>query len=79
LTKQMGRDSDRLQNVQRNILAYGLLSTDYNLCSKTSKLLQKLMVFGPIQTKVSVLDQIVYMVKELMIEQHEDFHLPMLL
>jgi hypothetical protein len=79
LTKQSGRGYDRLQDVQKNILAYGLLSADFGISSKTSKLLQKLMIFGSLEARVHALDQIVYVTKELMIEQLEDFHLPMLL
>lgn len=69
----------RLKNIQQCVLAYGLLSVDYKTSSKTSKMLQKLMVFGSVETKVAMVDQIVYVLKELMIEQSEDFHLPMYL
>ena len=79
LTKQQGSGFDRLQNVQQNILAYGLLSADFEISSKTSKLLQKMMIFGTLEAKVSILDQLLYIIKELVIEQQEDFHLPMFL
>lgn len=62
-----------MQNISKSILAAGLLSVDYDISSKTSKLLQKVMMFGAIETKVAVLDQIVYILKELMIEQLEDY------
>ena len=65
--------------MQSNILAYGILSADFDISSKTSKLLQKMMMFGNLETKVCVLDQIIYMIKELLIEQCEDYHLQMLL
>ena len=38
-----------------------------------------MMIFGNIETKVMLIDQLVYMIKELMIDQLEDFHLQMLL
>ena len=49
------------------------------MSSKTSKLLQKMMMFGGLQTKTALLDQLVYLTKELMIEQLEDFQLPLVL
>ena len=38
-----------------------------------------MMIFGNIETKVMLIDQLVYMIKELMIDQLEEFHLQMLL
>ena len=61
------------------MIAYGLLSSDYSIVSKTSKLIQKMFIFGSIEVKVTLIDQIVYIMKELMIESMEDFHLPMYL
>lgn len=46
----------------------GLFSSDYELCSKTCKFLQKMMIFGSVESKVSIIDQLVYVAKELMIE-----------
>ena len=37
------------------------------------------MIFGNIETKVMLIDQLVYMIKEVMIDQVEEFHLQMLL
>jgi len=37
------------------------------------------MIFGSLETKVTMVDQIIYILKELLIEQGEDFHLPMYL
>jgi hypothetical protein len=33
------REYDRLKNIQINVLSYGLLCTDYEVSSKTSKLI----------------------------------------
>jgi len=62
-----------------NILAYGLLSVDFDISSKSSKLLQKMIIFGNLETKVYLIDQIMYIIRELMIEQSEDYHLQMFL
>ena len=79
LSKNPTRSYERLKYLQNSILAFGILSLDYDLSSKTSKLLQKMMIFGNLETKVCILDQIIYMIKELMIEQVEECHLQMLI
>jgi hypothetical protein len=53
---QQERDYDRLKNISKNILAYGILSVDAEISSKTSKLLQKLMIFGNLEIKIMVID-----------------------
>jgi len=57
----------------------GLLSVDYEVASKTSKLIQKLVVFSNLETKVAVLDQIIYIIKELLVCSTEEHHLAMFL
>ena len=42
-------------------------------------MLQKMIIFGNLETKVYLIDQIIYIIKELMIEQVEDHHLQMFL
>ena len=68
LAKNKMREYDRLKNIQINVLAFGLLCTDYKVSSKTSKLIQKMLIFGNIETKVCLIDQLIYMIKELMID-----------
>jgi hypothetical protein len=41
-------------------------------------MLQKAVMFGSLEVKVSIIDQILYVLKELMIEQIHDFHLPLI-
>lgn len=80
MTKPKSKDYDRLQNICNNVLAYGLLSADFDISSKSSKMLQKMIIFGNLETKVYLIDQIIYIIKELMIEQVAgDYHLHMFL
>ena len=68
----------RLSRFQNFLLVNDLFSTDYKICSKASKMLQKAVMFGSLEVKVSIIDQILYVLKELMIEQIHDFHLPLI-
>ena len=79
MTKQKSKDYERLQNICNNVLAYGLFSADFDISSKSSKMLQKMIIFGNLEAKVYLIDQIIYIIKELMIEQVEDYHLFMFL
>ena len=55
------------------MLPYYLLSVNYDLSLKSSKELQKLMVFGDFKLKLGIIDQLIYFIKELMLESPEDF------
>lgn len=54
-------------------LPFNLLALSYAIASKTSKALQKLMVFGSMQTRVALVDQMLYFIKELMLDSPEEY------
>ena len=60
-------------------LPFWLLSLDYKLAKITAKALYKLMIFGDLATKIAVVDQVLYLIKELMIESPEDYLLKQLI
>ena len=60
-------------------LPFWLLSLDYKLAKTTAKALYKLMIFGDLATKIAVVDQVLYLIKELMIESPEDYLLKQLI
>lgn len=63
---------DKLKECE-NLFPYLLLSADYTLAVKASKSLQKLAAIGSLSTKCALLDQLVYFLKELMLETPEDW------
>ena len=55
------------------MLPYLLLCLDYGTAKKTMKCLQKMMIFGDLAMRISLVDQMIYLIKELMLESPEDF------
>lgn len=43
-------------NLHKHLLAQGLLSCSFEVASATSKLIQKLMVFGSLEVRVAMVD-----------------------
>lgn len=58
----------------QNTLPYLLLSADYEVVTTVSRELQRLVVFGDFQAKIAVVDQMIYLVKELMLSAPLEFH-----
>ena len=56
-----------------NLLPYFLLSLCPKINQNTSKSLFKIMTYGDIQTRIALIDQILYFVKELMLDTPDDF------
>jgi hypothetical protein len=54
------------------IPTYWLLSLDFDIQSQALKCLQKMMVYQPVQIKIAILDQVCYMIKEVMLRGPDD-------
>ena len=63
--KRLTHFSPRLSEVQ-DLLPYFLLNLDFKIVSTAFAELQRLMVYGDFQTRVSLVDQMLYMIKELL-------------
>ena len=50
-----------------------MMNLDYNISTTAIREIQKLMVFSCFKTRVALVDQLLYMIKELMIDTPEDF------
>ena len=44
---------------------------DFNVASKTMKALQKIMIYGDLSIRISLVDQMIYFIKELMLDSPE--------
>lgn len=62
-----------------NLLPYLTLGLDFKIVEKTMKFLCHVMITGTIKTKLAMLDQIIYIVKELALSSPEHHLIPQLL
>jgi hypothetical protein len=53
-----------------------MLSADFKLVRKTQKCLQRLMVTADLPIRIAIIDQLVYFIKELMLETPAEHYLP---
>lgn len=58
------------------LLPHLLLCLDYGVAQKTMKCFQKMMIFGDLSMRISLVDQMVYFIKELMLESPEEYLVP---
>jgi len=64
--------SPKLKEIQY-LLPYLMLNLDYEISTAAMREVQKLIVHGSFKTRAALVDQILYMIKELMLETPEDF------
>ena len=62
----------RLSEVKK-LLPHFALCLDYGVAQKTMKCLQKMMIFGDLSIRISLVDQMIYFIKELMLDSPEDY------
>lgn len=55
------------------LLPYLMLNLDYDLATTTMREMQRLIVHGTFKTRVALVDQMLYLIKELMLSTPEDF------
>ncbi len=55
------------------LLPYMMLNLDYDLSTTAMREMQRLIVHGTFKTRVALVDQLLYMIKELMLSTPEDF------
>ena len=65
-------DQPKLSEVKK-LLPHLLLCLDYRVAQKTMKCLQKMMIYGDLSMRISLVDQMIYFIKELMLESPDDF------
>ena len=54
------------------LLPYFILCLDFNVSAKAMKAVTKMMLFGNLYVRISLIDQMIYFVKELMLESTDD-------
>jgi hypothetical protein len=57
----------------KKLLPHLLLCLDFGIASKTMACFEKLMIYGDLSMRISLVDQMVYFIKELMLESPEEF------
>ena len=55
------------------LLPYLMLNLDYDLSTTAMREMQRLIVHGTFKTRVALVDQLLYLIKELMLSTPEDF------
>ena len=55
------------------MLPYYLLNADYGVVTTASREMQRLVVFGDFKTRVALIDQLLYFLKELMLEPPQEY------
>ena len=62
----------KLSEVEK-LLPYLTLSLDFKVANRAIKCMTKLMLYGKLPLRIALIDQMVYFIKNLMLESTDDF------
>ena len=69
------QENSKLFEVQKLLPAF-MLCLDMKVAGKAMKSFQKMMIYGDLSFRISLVDQMIYFLKELMLDSPEDFLVP---